>query len=528
MRIVFRQPIVAVAIVNAAVALIAFLKDIWLAAYAGTSLYADALTLAFFLPDSIGNNMLAAGISVACVPVFSRLMATEQIGRLSDAVRTVLLWFLAFSLVLMVLGFLLSARLVGYLDGSQSSELAQVTLPLLRLLLPTIVLFIIVAIGSAFLQTQQRFMIPAIAPLLFNFVFLAGVLYCIVQDLAISEGIMIVGISILFGVLIMALAIGWTSLKSSLMLFSAKKSHSFVSTSAFIDLKNMLSLFAPYVTILFCMQAVYLAERFLLTRMDTGAVAALNYAFRLTQLPIWVFVTAVSVVILPSLSRHLALEQNREVSAVMTSAFRSVMLIVLPAMLFLFVLREPVTIALFQRGAFDQQSVMMTSGILEGYSLSILSQAFSLICLRYFLAIRQLTGVLTIFIVCSVVTIGLDIGLIQIAGTKGIGYGAAIGALLNALLLINMYRRRVHPSMSAFMLETRRHATVLFIPLLLLPLLMGVWSWLPIYSSFYTLLFVLCSGCLFVLLYLFSLYRYWPALLTATVSLIRKERIDGL
>src|SRR5690554_1072407 len=127
----------------------------------------------------------------------------------------------------------------------------------------------------------------------------------------------------------------------------------------------MLRIFLPYIVILFSLQAVYLAERYLVTAFDSGTTSALNYAFRLTQFPVWVFVSAVSIVILPSLSRHLAVGEVKEVRVVMVNAFRIVILVVLPSTLFLFLLREPLIIALFQRGAFDSRSVVLTTSILE-------------------------------------------------------------------------------------------------------------------------------------------------------------------
>lgn len=520
----FRQPIAALAVINVTVALIAFIKDIGLAAYVGTSLHADALTIAYFIPDSIGNNMFAAAISVVCVPVFSRLAALEQTSKLRRSIKQVSIRFLTISILLMSLAYGFSRVLTKWFNGSSGSELDQVTYSLLLLLLPTIVLFVIIAIGTAVLQTLQKFMAPAIAPLLLNLIFFGGVVYCSIAGIAIEKGVRLVAITITLGVFLTAvwIAIKWYRAMSQLADKQDSVPLSFESDGS-NEWVEMIRIFIPYVVILFSLQSVYFAERYIITAFDSGAAAALNYAFRLTQFPVWVFVAAVSVVILPSLSKHLALGQRKEASLVMVNAFRGVILIVLPSMLFLFLLREPLISALFQRGAFDSDSVILTSSILEGYALSVLSQSISLVCLRYFLANRQLVAVLSIYITTALITILMDVWLSQVMGPRGIGYGAAIGALLNAIILLYLLWRNMRPCYKSILLELKLYIKVLVLPVLFFPIARATWFWISNNNSATTMIFLLLTGCAFLLGYLYILHRHWPELFIATNNKKKKD-----
>lgn len=511
--VAFRQPVIALAVVNVVVALLAFIKDIALAAYAGTSLHADALTLAFFIPDSISNNMFAAAISVVCVPVFSRLAALEQFQRLRLTIRQVSIRFLIISILLMSIAYGFSDLITGWLNGSSNTDLDQATLPLLRLLLPTVVLFVLIAIGTGVLQTLRRFIVPAVAPLLLNLIFLGGVVYCIILGIPVDIGVNWIAIAISLGVCLMAILIvtSWYKAKTQLQVASDLNLPLLQSSSS-EDWRDMIRIFIPYVVILFSLQAVYFAERYIITAFDSGTAAALNYAFRLTQFPVWVFVAAISVVILPSLSKHLALGQRAEVNVLMINAFRGVILIVLPSMLFLFLLREPLTAALFQRGAFDARSVLLTSSILEGYSLSVLSQSISLVCLRFFLAERQLTAILVTYVSISLFTISMDIWLSEFMGPRGIGYGAAIGALLNAIIMLYILWRSLRPSYSAIAEEMKLYCKALLMPLLFFPVARVIWFWVPVQSSGTAILFILVTGCMFLLGYFYALRRFWPDL----------------
>jgi peptidoglycan biosynthesis protein MviN/MurJ (putative lipid II flippase) len=202
------------------------------------------------------------------------------------------------------------------------------------------------------------------------------------------------------------------------------------------DLKQAAAVFIPYLFILLSTQAVYFVERSLAARLDTGTVAGLNYAFRLSQFPIWVYVTAVSAVMLPALSKLTALGKKNEMQRVLANSMKQIVLISLPTALCLFILRIPIVVTLFQRGAFDSSSVQITAEILEGYSIMVIGQAVLTIGLRYFLVEGTLGYPIIVFAVTAILTIVGDFLLVPLIGAKGIGYAAAIGTGLNACLLV--------------------------------------------------------------------------------------------
>jgi putative peptidoglycan lipid II flippase len=507
------QPIVMLSIINILVALVAFVKDIMLAAYVGTNLHADALTLAFFLPDSFGNNMFASAITIGCIPIFSRIAALEQYDRLRSSAKYISIRFIVISFIVMTFAYGFSELITTWLNGSDGVELEQATLPLLRVMLPSTVLFVVIALGTSILQTLRRFTVPALTPLLFNFIFLLGIVACSVLGVAVENGVTWIAMSIMLGVCLMAIwiVVVWYKTMSRLPAMAGLKTdNDKVHVSS--DWKQMIQIFAPYIVILFSLQAIYLAERYIITAFDSGAASALNYAFRLSQLPIWVFVAAISVVILPSLSKHLALGQQTEAGKVMVNAFRAVILIVVPCMLILFLLREPLTIALFQRGAFDARSVDLTTSILEGYSLSVLCQSISLVCLRYFLANKRLIAVLMIYASSALVTIAFDFWFTQFMGPRGIGYGATLGALLNATLLLFLLYRRLRPSLRLIVEELRLYSKTAILPVLFFAVSGLVWRWMPAINSTQTMIFVGLTLSIFLLSYYYVIRRFWPNL----------------
>jgi putative peptidoglycan lipid II flippase len=202
------------------------------------------------------------------------------------------------------------------------------------------------------------------------------------------------------------------------------------------DHRQLWSAFLPYLVIILIGQIVYFMERKWASGMETGTVAGLNYAFRLSQLPIWVFVAAVYSVVLPSMSQDVALQRKARLTLTITRAFKSILIVTLPTTLFLYDLRVPIVSLLFQRGAFDEHSVRMTADMVGGYALSIAGLSISAVCLRYFLAAGKMILPIGITLMSTGMNLAADYVLKDSFGAAGLGYGAAIGASVNAALFL--------------------------------------------------------------------------------------------
>src|SRR5690606_4048031 len=90
-----------------------------------------------------------------------------------------------------------------------------------------------------------------------------------------------------------------------------------------------------------------------------GAIALLNYADRINQLPLGVIGVAVGVVLLPELSRALKANQHDEVTHLQNRSLEFAMGITLPAAIGLMVMPEPIVSLLYQRGAFTAETTAM-------------------------------------------------------------------------------------------------------------------------------------------------------------------------
>jgi peptidoglycan biosynthesis protein MviN/MurJ (putative lipid II flippase) len=184
---------------------------------------------------------------------------------------------------------------------------------------------------------------------------------------------------------------------------------------------------------------LYAAERMIASNMETGTLAGLNYAYRVAQFPNWVFVAAVTAVILPAMSK--APGGSREAKTELYRALKGTLALTIPAAALLFLLRETLIGLLFGRGAFDSHSVEVTAGMLAGYAFSVVGQALSGICLRYFLTVGRLYKPAAVCLASACVTIVFDLAAVPSIGPSALGWGSLAGWGLNALLMFGLVVR---------------------------------------------------------------------------------------
>lgn len=436
------------AMVNLLLAAVAMIKDMVLASFMGTTDLADAFTLAFYIPDIIGNTLVAASVGIACIPVFTAAVMTEEneeplASSLWSFRKTTailchnVIWG---SLTLAFLLFLFRGSIVQLMGKGSDIYVKSLTERLLTVMLPVVALAPLVTLGSGVCHVKKRFIVPGIAPVIFNLTYLLGIL-C---SRRFSEGIKALTCIACFvsaGTFFMTVAV-WGEVILNKLLKSKK-----VRNGINNPIKHFLSVLLPYILILLIYQSVGYVERSIASTMGTGNIAGLNYAYRISQLPVWVFAAAIGTVSFPAATR-LAEESPLEFRTNVIGTIRSVFLIVLPASVIIHILREPIVNILFNRGNFDGSSTAITSKILAGYSLAILGQSLFLIGVRFFIAVKSVKIPSFIALVSSVVNIGTDYLLKDVFGVASLGYGAAMGGVCYALLVLKFLDQKIGLNLS--------------------------------------------------------------------------------
>lgn len=503
--------IIWVSLINIVLAVIALLKDIMSAAYLGTSKEADALYLAFFIPDTLGNCLLSSAIGVACVPVFSILIAKKNVELLTNLIKKILLVIIFISIGLYITVYITRSNLLNIINPNLSTTDFRIVLAILDTLLPSIVIFPLIGVCVSILYSTSYFKSASMIPIIFNAIFLIGLIAEISSKSPIDVGINRLAYIILIaviGMLAFAMIPAYISIKKLLLANSNPQMTRGIEYTNINKIESrrlfseIMCILFPYIGILVCTYLIQFAERYFASRLGAGSIAGLNYTFRLVQFPIWVFVAAIGNVILPKLSQLKGHNENEGFKAQIEKTLILTLIITIPISIGILILREPILWILLKRGAFNMSSLTITSNLLKGYSFAIVGLGISAISLKYFLALGKLKMPFFVFFVYSIFNIGIDYFLVNHMGLAGIGVGAAIASLLSSLCILALLKKYIGLQFKKLFIRII-YVIIANIPVAILMLFFQkIWYNLRVYTDIYYIMTYVLSVCvLFAVVY---------------------------
>jgi len=422
--------------------ILGFIRDVVLAKVFGASGETDAFFLAFKIPNFMRRLFAEGSFSLAFVPVLSEYKARGDHKALRDLVDHVTGTLAAVLLVLTAFGVIaaplvLSVFAPGWLaEGRPEFDLSA---GMLRITFPYILLISLTALSGGILNTFERFLIPALTPVLLNISLIAAALllagHMQVPVTALAWGVLAAGIAqlLLQVPALMRLGLmprprwGWR--------------HSGV--------RRILKLMIPTLIGSSVAQVNLLFDSIIATFLISGSVSWLYYSDRLLEFPLGVLGIALATVILPNLSQKHAKASTAEFSATLDWALRLAVIVTVPAAVGLIVLAGPILTTLFQYDAFQPDDVRMSSYSLIAYSAGLPAFIAVKVLAPGYYARQDTRTPVKIAITAMVTNMVLNLAFVGallgygFAGPHaGLALASSVAAYLNAGLLYRGLRKR--------------------------------------------------------------------------------------
>jgi len=178
------------------------------------------------------------------------------------------------------------------------------------------------------------------------------------------------------------------------------------------------------------------------TLVSDQAPRAIDAAFRLYILPQGVFSVAIATVLFPTISRMAANKDFPGLRDSVASGLRQIFFLLLPASAFLMVLAEPVVRLVYQRGAFDGYSTLITSDALFFFTIGLVFNGASLLLIRAFFSLQQPWLPTAVAGAGVLLNAGLNAILYQPLGVGGIPLSTSITSLATFLVLVHYLSER--------------------------------------------------------------------------------------
>ena len=407
------------------------IRNMALAETFGAGAELDAYFAAFRLPDIIFQLIAGAALGSAFLPTFATVftrVSPAAAWRLSSAAIT---FFTLLGAATAAVGFLLAPLLVPLtVPGFQEAPQA-LTVTLTRVMLASAVFFCASGIITGTLNARYHFLLPAIAPALYNLSIIGGTL-----TLSGSWGILAPAWGVVIGAAL-HLLVQLPGLVRIGMVYHWR------THPATAGLGEVLRLMGPRVLSLASIQVNWLVITVLASTLSVGNLAALSYAWAVAMLPLGVFGIAPATAAFPALAEAAAQGNWKRYQEMLSTGVRLTLFLAIPGSVGLILLREPLVVLLFQRGLFDAESARLTATALLFFSVGLAAHTLLEVASRGSYALRDTRTPLLFALIGSAGHIVFSLLLVRPLGAGGLALAMSLAAVLEAGGLFLALTRRV-------------------------------------------------------------------------------------
>ncbi len=412
-------------------------RDMLRAYLFGTGIAADAFTVAFRLPNMLRALFAEGALSAAFVPVLTEVMEKGEPGEWRRFALNCACLLALLLMVVSLLGVLIAPVLIplivpGYAEVPGKIEL---TVRLTQWLFPYIFFIGLATMAMGTLNALRHFTAPALSASVLNVAMIAAMIWVCPRLGELPEQ-QIRGLA--WGVLVggaLQLAIQIPPL------LRHRIAVAFRVTLRDPRLRRIGALMLPGVIGMGVAEINAFVDTFLASLLPPGSVASLEYGHRVMQLPLGVFAVALGTAVLPTLARHAARREGRELEEAFGLALRLTLFILVPVTGFFLVAHRPILQLLFERGAFaGGQSLAMTSMAFVFYTLGLCAYGSVKVIVPVFYARQNTRTPVRMAATAMVANIVLNIVLMQFLELGGLALATALSSTLNVTLLLRALR----------------------------------------------------------------------------------------
>ncbi len=339
-----------------------FAREVFMASCFGTSAEFAAFLVAFRFSQLLRRLLGESALGSSFVPYFEELRSRDP--------REAALYFrdTFCSLSLLLVALVLVAELLLWWVESVC-HLGPV-LSLTLWMLPGLVFVCLYALFGGLLQCERRFFLPAVAPLMFNLIWIATTFLSAHRPA--EEGVRFLAVGV-----VVAYLLQWLILLPSAIRFLSRQGVTLCSGPIKLFSGDVRRLSGPMFYSVVGIGAVQInsAIDLMLARIASQeGPAYLGYAVRLYQFPIALFAVGVASVLLPILSRRFEKEPDQFCN-LLAFGLRRALLLLLPCAGGLFVVGYAFVSLSYLRGQFSEWSALHTTHALWCYTVGLAPHA---------------------------------------------------------------------------------------------------------------------------------------------------------
>ena len=413
--------------------ILGFGRELTLASAYGASSTSDAFLVAMNIPAVI-FTAIGTSLGTAFIPLYCEVNSSQGEKASIKYTNNIFNVVVLICIVISIIGVIFTPQVVKLFALGFKGETMEKAVYFTRAMILGIPFLGISYIMMAYLQVKENFIIPGLMPVPYN--------TCII-------------ISILLSVKTSPYILPWGALIGLLgqflfqLPFAMKKGFRYKPYINLKDeyLKKMLWLVAPVLIGVAVNQINTIVDRTIASTLVEGSISALNYANKLNQFVMGMFIVSISSVVYPMLSK-LSTENNKvKFNQSIIKAINIVILLVIPISVGAIILSTPIVKVLFQRGEFDARATYMTSVALVFYSIGMIGFGLRDILGKVFYSLQDTRTPMINGAIAMGLNIILNILFVKFTNMQlaGLALATSTAALVTVTMLFISLRIKIGP-----------------------------------------------------------------------------------
>jgi putative peptidoglycan lipid II flippase len=450
-------------VINICVKLLGFGREMAIADGFGASFLTDAYLAAYTFPY-LFQAILGYAFVSAVLPELSECWQETGDNRRAYLLGSTLINVTtAGMLALSVIGILAAPALVWLTAPGLPADTATLAADLARIIFPSMIFMSVGMVISGILNSRYRFAAAALAPGICSLVIILSVVWLANGNIYVLAWGTLGGFVAFF--LIQLIDLPRTGFK-----------YSFAWEMKDPAVKRVLANILPIVLGLSVNQIYIVINRIFASSLAEGSISALNYASKLMNLPLGIFVAAIITAVFPMLAEKAQLVDRSALKETVKRGLSMVLVISLPAAAGLMLLDYEIIRLLFERGSFSAADTLITTQALTPMAPGLIFLAISMLLMRVYYALHEVRIPLITGAVSIVVNVIFSFILVGPMAHGGLSLANTLAAAMNALLLLYFLNKRL-PILSAYYLKSGLYPALLACAAMTLPVWLGKTLW---------------------------------------------------
>jgi len=412
--------------------ILGYVRDILIAIFLGTSLFADAFFVAFRLPNTFRRLFAEGTFNAAFIPSYAGQLAKNKVEADNFAKNVFNLLFIIL-LFLVLLAEIFMPQLIfliapGFYKDPDKLKLA---VDLSRITFPFLFFICLASFFGAILNSYNKFAAAAAAPIILNIILIGSLFFS--KWINISD------------VLILSYAVSLAGFLQLIVLFFFVRKNFKPILSVKIKMDEQIKLFfRKLLPSIFSsgVTQINILVGTIIASFQAGAVSYLYYADRVYQMNLAVAGIAVGTVMLPELSKHVKNNNSEQIANLQNRALELCLFLSIPAAVALVLASEEIITSLFGYGSFDNESVTNTAIALTFFAIGVPAFSILKIFSNYFFARDDTKTPFYLSVVSVILNVLISVSFFKEFGFIIIPIATSISSWINVFLHFYFIKKR--------------------------------------------------------------------------------------